>query len=174
MIITTDRLRLRCMEPRDIDPFVNALNDWEVQQWLAQPPFPYERVHGEAYLSIMQANHARPCPTVFVMADKTSDAALGTAGIDVGDDGIGTLGYWLGRPHWGHGFAQEAVRAVMAHARGHPDLRLIAATTDPDNQQSQRVLSAGRLVNLGLHDRTPPSRRGSTRMLRYELVIRAP
>ncbi len=172
MILTTNRLRLRCMEPRDIEPFVRALNDWEVQQWLAQPPFPYEREHGEAYLAVMQANHAVPCPTLFVMADKASDAALGVVSIDVGLDGIGMLGYWLGRSHWGQGYTTAAVRALVAHARSHPDLRRIAAVTDPENHRSQRVLGAGGLVSLGLQDRAPPSRRGSTRLLRYELVVR--
>jgi RimJ/RimL family protein N-acetyltransferase len=168
----TDRLRLRCMEPRDIDAFMLALNDWDVQQWLAQPPFPYEPEHGEAYLAIMQANHASACPTVFVMADKASDAALGVVSIDVDDDGIGTLGYWLGRPHWGLGYTTEAVRALVAHARGHSGLRRISAVTDPENQRSQRVLSAGGLAGLGLQDRGQPSRRGSTRLLHYELVLR--
>ena len=172
VILATDRLRLRCMEPRDIDAFVRALNDWEIQQWLAQPPFPYEREHGEAYLAIMRANHAGPHPTLFVMADKAGNAALGVVSIDVGDDGIGTLGYWLDRPHWGHGHATEAVRALIAHARAHPDLRRIVAVTDPDNTRSQRVLSAGGLVGLGVQDRASLSRRGATRLLRYELVVR--
>jgi RimJ/RimL family protein N-acetyltransferase len=172
LILVTDRLRLRCMEPRDIDVFVRALNDWEVQQWLAQPPFPYERAHGEIYLALMRANHAGPYPTVFVMADKANDAALGVVSIDVGDDGVGTLGYWLDRPHWGHGYATEAVRALVAHARAHPDLRRITAVTDPENRRSQRVLGAGGLAAAGLQDRFPPSRRGSTKVLRYELVVR--
>ena len=173
MILTTDRLRLRCMEPRDLDAFVRVLNDWEVQQWLAQPPFPYGRADGEAYLALMRANHAGPHPTAFVMADKVDDATLGVVSIDVGDDGVGALGYWLDRAHWGHGYATEAVRALIAQARGHPELRRIAAVTDPENQRSQRVLGAGGLASLGPRDRTSPSRRGATRMLRYELVVRA-
>jgi RimJ/RimL family protein N-acetyltransferase len=174
LILTPDRLRLRCMEPRDIDPFVRALNDWDVQQWLAQPPFPYRREHGEAYLAIMQPNHAGAHPTAFVMADKASDAALGAVAIDIDDDGVGTLGYWLDRPHWGHGYTMEAVRALIAHAREHPELRRIVAVTDPENQRSQRVLGAGGLAGLGLQDRASPSRRGAARLLRYELVVREP
>ena len=53
------------MEPKDIDDFVRYLSDWEVQQWLAQPPFPYERKDGEAFLAIVRASHATPYPTVF-------------------------------------------------------------------------------------------------------------
>jgi hypothetical protein len=42
------------MEPKDIDNFVHDLSDWEVQQWLTIPPFPYERKDGEAFLAIVQ------------------------------------------------------------------------------------------------------------------------
>lgn len=173
MIIVTRRLRLRAMEPKDIDDFVRQLNDWQVQQWLAMPPFPYGRTDGEAYLAIVRDNHALPYPTAFVIADKDSDAALGTAAVDIDGDGAGVLGYWLGRDHWGHGLAKEAVGALVRHARGHPDIRLLTAVTDPENVRSQQVLSACGLSDCGLKDREQPSRRGSTQMRQYELVIAA-
>ncbi len=172
MILTTERLRLRCMEARDIDAFVAALNDWEVQQWLAQPPFPYLREHGEAYLAVMRANHADPHPTLFVIADKASDAALGAAAIDIGDDGTGVLGYWLARARWGCGLMRESIGALVAHARAHPDLRRIVAVTDPDNARSQGVLAACGLRGRGEGERAQPTRRGSTRLARYELIVR--
>jgi RimJ/RimL family protein N-acetyltransferase len=91
MIITTDRPRLRPMEPKDIDGFVTYLNDWEVQQWLTIPPFPYEREDGEAFLAIVQKIHATSYPTLFAIADKASNAALGTASIDIDDEGTGSM-----------------------------------------------------------------------------------
>jgi RimJ/RimL family protein N-acetyltransferase len=172
LIVETDRLKLRCMEPKDIDDFVRDLGDWEVQQWLALPPFPYERKDGEAFLAIVRNNHATPCPTVFVIADKASDVALGTVAIDIDGEGNGVLGYWLGRDHWGHGYAKEAVAALLRHAQGHPTLRHLSAVTDLENIRSQHVLATCGLVDCGLRDRTPPSRRGSTRLRRYELAIK--
>lgn len=171
MIITTDRLRLRAMEPQDIDGFVRDLSDWEVQQWLSQPPFPYQRKDGEAYMAIVQGNHATPHPTLFVIADKASDAALGAACVDIDAEGTGVLGYWLGRAHWGRGIMPEAVATLLRHARGHPDLRRLRAVTDPDNVRSQRVLAACGLMDRGLAARADPSRRGSIQMREYELPI---
>ena len=106
-----------------------------------------------------------------MIADKDSAAALGTVAIDIDDEGTGVLGYWLARDHWGRGLAKEAVGTLVHHAKGHPTLRRLVAVTDPDNLRSQHVLSAWGLSNRGLKDRRPPSRRGSTRILEYELVL---
>jgi RimJ/RimL family protein N-acetyltransferase len=171
LIIPTDRLRLRPVEPKDIDDFVRYLNDWEVQQWLTQPPFPYERKDGEAYLAIVAANHATDHPTAFVIAGKASDAALGAVSVDIDEQGTGELGYWLGRDHWGRGIMKEAVGALLRHALGHPALRRLVAVTDPENVRSQHVLSACGLSDCGVKDRREPSRRGSSQVRRYELVV---
>lgn len=171
MIIATDRLRLRCMEPKDIDSFVRDLCDWEVQQWLSVPPFPYQRKDGDAYLAIVRANHDTAHPTMFVIADKSSDEALGTASISIDGEGRGELGYWLGPAHWGRGIMKEAVAALLRHALGHPSMRRLIAITDPANVRSQRILSTSGFAERGLQDRSKPSRRGSMQMLEYELPI---
>ena len=171
MIIATNRLRLRCMEPNDIERFVRDLCDWEVQQWLTLPPFPYERKDGAAFLAIVRANHTTAHPTMFVIAERSTDEALGTVSIAIDSEGCGELGYWLGRAHWGRGIMKEAVAALLRHALGHPSLRRLIAVTDPDNVRSQRILSACGLAERGLKDRPKPSRRGSRHLLEYELPI---
>ena len=171
MIIETDRLRLRPMAPKDIDGFVHSLNDWDIQQWLTAPPFPYESGHGDAYLAIVSANHATSHPTVFVIAEAASDDAIGVASVDIGADGTGELGYWLARSHWGCGLMKEAVAALLDHAKGHPALHRLVAVTDPRNFRSQRVLETCGFLRRGLVDRSKPSRRGATEMLAYELPI---
>ena len=171
MIITTERLVLRCMESKDIEPFVRYLGDWEVQQWLAQPPFPYERKDGEAFLAIMRANHATAHPTMFVMTEQGSDAALGVVSVDRDGSDCGVLGYWLGRAHWGRGYMKEAAAATVRHARRHPDLRRITSVTDPENARSQSILLACGFRDLGLEDRPKPSRHGSTQQRRYALTL---
>lgn len=171
MIILTDRLRLRPMERKDIADFVRHLNDWDVQQWLTIPPFPYEHTDGEAYLAVVQANHATAHPTAFVIADRTSDLALGAASVEIGEEAQGELGYWLGREHWGRGLVKEAVAALVRHAAAHRGIRRLVAVTDAGNVRSQRVLTACGLADRGLRGRPQPSRRGSTQVREYELVF---
>ncbi|HKP23928.1 MAG TPA: GNAT family N-acetyltransferase [Dongiaceae bacterium] len=171
MIIATNRLRLRSMEPKDIDNFMRDLCDWEVQQWLTLPPFPYERKDGETFMAIVRANHATAHPTMFVIADKGTDEALGTVSVDIDGEGRGELGYWLGRAHWGRGIMKEAVIALLRHVSGHPSLRRLVAVTDPANVRSQRILSACGLAGRGLTGRPKPSRRGAAQVLQFELPI---
>ena len=44
-------------------------------------------------------------------------ALIGMSGLDPRTDGA-ELGYWLGVPFWGRGYATEAVRAVIDYAFG--------------------------------------------------------
>jgi len=171
VIITTERLRLRVAGPQDVDAFVRHLNDWEVQQWLTQPPFPYSHQDGEAFLAIVRANHATAHPTAFVIADKGTDAAIGVVAVDIDQEGTGVLGYWLARKHWGRGLTKEAVTALLRHALAHPDLQRVVAITDPDNTRSQRVLTACGLADRGLRERRQSSRRGAKQVRSFELVL---
>jgi RimJ/RimL family protein N-acetyltransferase len=50
-------------------------------------------------------------------------------------DGVAELGWTLRPAHWGHGYATEAARAVLAWAPFDRIISLIA----PDNLRSQRV-----------------------------------
>jgi RimJ/RimL family protein N-acetyltransferase len=50
------------------------------------------------------------------------------------------LGYWLGVPFWGHGYATEAVRAVIDHAFADLDFDALGAGTRVTNPASRRVL----------------------------------
>src|SRR5690606_20120061 len=50
------------------------------------------------------------------------------------------VGFMLGRAHWGRGFAQEAVRAVLRFAFDRMDLHRVEADTHPDNAASLRLL----------------------------------
>ena len=52
----------------------------------------------------------------------------------------GTVGYWMGAEHAGHGYMREALRAVMACAFEEHDLHRLEAATLPDNERSIRVL----------------------------------
>jgi hypothetical protein len=50
------------------------------------------------------------------------------------------LGYWLGQPYWGSGYAREAVVAIIHYGLRTPGMATIRAYTDPGNLASQKVL----------------------------------
>jgi RimJ/RimL family protein N-acetyltransferase len=50
------------------------------------------------------------------------------------------LGYRLGQPYWGRGYATEAARAWVDHGFDELGLERIIAVSHPENVASQRVL----------------------------------
>ncbi|WP_321475634.1 GNAT family N-acetyltransferase [uncultured Paludibaculum sp.] len=65
------------------------------------------------------------------------------------------LGWWLGRAHWGQGYATEAGRAALRDAFERCGLTRVISITVPQNLPSQRVmrrlglLPRGRMVYAG-------------------------
>ena len=64
---------------------------------------------------------------------------IGICGIDLRPDGA-ELGYWLGAPYWGRGYATEAVRAVIDHAFGELGHEVLLSGARVTNPASRRVL----------------------------------
>lgn len=50
------------------------------------------------------------------------------------------LGYWIGKPYWGKGYATEAVLALIAHAFDDGGFDYLTAGHFTDNPASERVL----------------------------------
>jgi ribosomal-protein-alanine N-acetyltransferase len=178
MIIRTPRLTLRPFNEGDIDAMVALLNDWEVAQWLAIPPFPYRRADARFYVDHVRANHEAGVATEFGIALTEGDGVVGTVGLrrNPDDPSHAAIGYWLGQPHWGHGYAAEAVRAVVAYGFGSLGLERLEAETDPENQRSARVLAkvgfrlVGQASAKEVRSCHVPTRRGSLLVNVHELL----
>jgi RimJ/RimL family protein N-acetyltransferase len=50
------------------------------------------------------------------------------------------LGYWLGMPYWGKGYATESARAMLEHGFAILRLHRIYASAFPENTVSAKVL----------------------------------
>lgn len=78
---------------------------------------------------------------LYHVALRATGAAVGMCGI-LRRDGLDApdLGYALLGSHAGLGYATEAARATLAHARRDLGLTRVLAITSPENAASQRVL----------------------------------
>ena len=76
------------------------------------------------------------------IALKATGRLIGGCRIEIRNaaNGAGDLGYVLGRPHWGHGYATEATRALVGFGFESLALHRIWATCDVRNAASARVL----------------------------------
>jgi len=137
MFVRTERLLLRPGWAEDAPALVQALNDPAVARNLAMVPSPYTIEDAQAFLSLP----CQPALPRFLIFARTQRSLRLIGGIGLhARDGEVELGYWIGRTHWGLGFATEAGRAVTALAhRGLRIPRLVSGHMR-DNPASGHVL----------------------------------
>jgi len=133
-LLKTERLTLRAPCRSDIAAIVRFAGDRRVAQSTARIPHPYGA--GDAEQFIASANREDGSVTFAIVFD---GALIGICGIDPRQDGL-ELGYWLGAPYWGRGYATEAVRAVIDHAFGELGLQMLQSGARVSNPASRRVL----------------------------------
>ena len=77
---------------------------------------------------------------------------IGTASVWTTSPGhrVGELGYTIRRDCWGRGYASEAARLLVGLGFGQLGLERLAATCDPGNVASVRVLEKAGLQREGL------------------------
>jgi RimJ/RimL family protein N-acetyltransferase len=87
-------------------------------------------------------SHGDPVYGTFVIVEQASGQAVGTIGFFGPPDGTGTvmIGYGLVEPARGHGYATEALRALVGYTARQPAAKRMVADTEKDNVPSQRVL----------------------------------
>jgi ribosomal-protein-alanine N-acetyltransferase len=91
------------------------------------------------YAREMEAGNAWPF-FVFTEDRRTLVGAITLSNVRRGVAETGTLGYWIGQPHAGRGYASAAVRAMVNYAFAELALHRIEAACVPSNVASRRVL----------------------------------
>ncbi len=166
MVIETERLRIRSLRDDDISDLVALIGNYEIARWVSSVPHPYTEADGREWIARVQQDHATGHPRRFAIALKETDRLIGGVGID-GSTGDGSeepaLGYWLGQPHWGYGYAREAVAAITDYGLRILGMETIRAYTDPSNMASQKVLLRCGLKNVGEIELSRPTRHGAKR-----------
>ena len=91
--------------------------------------------------------------TAFLIFENANGRLVG--GITIGNIRYGVsqsaqIGYWMGEPHAGKGFMQDAIKTLLSHAFGRMRLHRIEAACIPGNARSIRVLEKAGFTREGL------------------------
>jgi len=133
-VLATERLILRAPRHEDVKALAALVNDRSIAVNTARVPHPYDEGDAKQFIDAVNKRDREAC---FVI---TLDGALiGGCGIVPREDG-GEIGYWLGVPYWGHGFATEAARAAIDHAFGSLGYETLHSSARVSNPASRRVL----------------------------------
>ena len=133
-VLATARLTLRAPRREDVKAIAAIADDRRIAENTARIPHPY--AVGDAERFVTSVNKRDGEATFVIMLDGT---LIGACGIDPRADGL-ELGYWLGVPYWGQGYATEAVRAMIDHAFGDLQQETLQAGARVSNPASRRVL----------------------------------
>jgi RimJ/RimL family protein N-acetyltransferase len=134
--LKTVRLVLRPPQSDDAEAIARLVNDRRIAENTARIPHPYTLADANTFIASTERENAE-VTFVITLADGTLIGACGLGHLRGTDPEIG---YWLGVPYWGRGYATEAARAVIDHAfidLGHERLEGGARVSNP---ASRRVL----------------------------------
>lgn len=135
MQIRTQRLTLRPPKPADAARVSQLAGEYDVACMTGMIPYPYSEREAVAWLQ-----RAGDGEEGVVFAIERSGVLIGCTGYMTFDVDYAELGYWLGKPYWGAGYATEAVRALIAHAFDSHNFDYLRAGHFSGNAGSRRVL----------------------------------
>ena len=146
--IETERLVLAPFIDADNDRRVELANDIDVARMVTSMPHPYTRKDAVDWVTKHDAGRAAGTDFPFAINLK-GDGLIGSVGLHKKGNALFDLGYWIGKPYWGHGYASEAAKAALAWARDNLGVTQMTACYFEDNPASGRVLEKVGFVHTG-------------------------
>ncbi len=151
-IIETDRLVLRQLQDCDAARISEYGTDIDVARMTGSFPHPFPLLSAEFKIMDLRAQQRRGLAHPYVVTRKGDDELIGVSDLfKRNPDSLWEIGYWIGRPFWGHGYVTEACTALLREADIHlgPQDRIAGVFTD--NLGSAQVLK-----KLGFEKSGPP------------------
>lgn len=135
----TERLLLRLPRLSDADAIQALASDRDIAANTLNIPHPYPPSAALAWLHTL-ADRLRDGQHHFAIIRKADDHYLGTIGLHIESYGTAQIGYWIGKPYWGQGYATEALRRLLTHAFDIMGLERVYAAYFAHNLASRRVM----------------------------------
>ena len=141
--IVTERLVVRCWEPRDapllkeaVDASIDHLLPW--MPWAVDEPQPLEAKVD--LLRQFRGNFDLGTDFVYGIFDRDESAAVGGTGLHtrLGPE-VYEIGYWIHAGHAGNGYAREATAALTRVTFELTDMERIDIRCDPANARSRAI-----------------------------------
>jgi RimJ/RimL family protein N-acetyltransferase len=96
------------------------------------------------------------------------DHFLGMIGSRLTEDGA-DLGYWLGKPFWGQGYATEAAHALIDAIFSYTEIKELSASARVINPASRHVIEKSGFQFTGSDMADAPARNGRVAVDRFRL-----
>jgi RimJ/RimL family protein N-acetyltransferase len=127
-VLETRRLVLRAPRLEDAKQVAVLANERRIAENTAGIPHPYRVDDAEQWISAAISQSGAFVITI-------GGEVIGACGLEGAQ-----LGYWIGLPFWGCGYATEAARGLIDHAFGDLGHMVLTACARISNPASRRVL----------------------------------
>jgi RimJ/RimL family protein N-acetyltransferase len=140
---------LRAPRLEDAETIAALADDRRVAENTLRIPHPYALADAESFID---SANAAAGEIVFLITTHGA-RVLGICGVRKVDGEQPEIGYWLGVPFWGKGYATEAARAVIDHAFDNLGYDVLIGGARVSNPASRRVLEkcAFQWTGVGLY-----------------------
>src|SRR5262249_19769776 len=137
IVLETSRLILREWMESDIPELVPLIGAREVAEMTLRIPYPYEEEHARKFIaSVPKENELR-----LSIRLRNDGRLVGEIGLHpLMEHQRAELGYWIGVPFWGKGYATEAAREVMRYGFETLKLNRIFGGVFENNAASRAIL----------------------------------
>jgi ribosomal-protein-alanine N-acetyltransferase len=159
--LKTSRLLLRPLVDGDAERIAQLAGDWDIARMTARIPYPYSIDLAHQWIHDLAEGEV-------VRGIVHQGELIGVTGYLPDDDGSAEVGYWIGRPWWGRGFATEAAEAMIKYCFGTGKLSRVTCSHFVDNPASQRVITKLGFQLVGPARAYCDARRRDVATLRYE------
>lgn len=140
--LDTVRLLLRPLSPSDAGEVRRLAGDEAIASTTLAIPHPYPEGLAEQWIASLPGKYAEGSQVTFGIERREDGAVVGAIGLLFisREHENAEMGYWIGTPFWGRGYATEAARAVLGYGFGSLGLHRIYAHHFHRNAASGRVM----------------------------------
>ena len=136
-ILVTERLVMRPPHEDDIPDLAELANSRRIADMLARMPHPYGEAEARAFVEM--SRRPRSAGAAYALTIAETGTFVGCAGLNATAQGL-ELGYWVGEPFWGRGYATEAAHALVDLAFRATEIVALHAACRVINPASRRVI----------------------------------
>lgn len=136
-VLVTGRLVLRKPHETDAADLASLANNARIAAMLTRMPHPYGLAEAHQFLDHAAA---RRTGCVYSVTLAATGQFIGCAGLENSRGNGLEIGYWIGQPFWGKGYATEAAQALVDVAFRNTEIDELRASCRVSNAASRRVI----------------------------------
>lgn len=150
-VLETTRLIMRPPHREDVEDLALIANDRDIAEMTSRMPHPYSQDDAIAFIDGFESGRYEGCIYAITIAETGRLIGMGAVENRSRFGGL-EIGYWMGKPYWGKGFATEAASALVDLAFRVTETDMVLAACRTNNPASRKVLQKQGFQLLGLDE----------------------